>query len=848
MANVTWSTPAGSLGIINERDLFSKQLEANTGDSTSLTYSKIAGTLPPGINLTSTGLLQGTPFEVATRSLYEFVIRASDGSIISDRTFSLQVLGADIPSFTTPEGVIDLSDSTRVGNKWVLDGSYIEFQVQATDTDTAAGQQLIYDIKSGTLPPGVSMSPSGLISGTVLLTDDQKFGVYGGYDNVFAYDDIPYDPTAFSKSRSQNFEFVVRVSDGASTVEQVNSIFVYTADFWKIDNNRITVDQTVYDGYALLMSLSSNRRPVFQTESNLGTFRHDNNVVIKIDVVDFDPLQADLQYSIVSGALPTGLSIDINTGEISGTLQSQPAVESSFTFTIRASRIAYDGVTVFSDKTFTMTVIGEIDVGIAFTTAADLGTVTAGIPSLLSITAEAEQSGSVLNYTVTQGSLPTGLSLSDQGNIIGKVDLTEFTTLDTNQVTFDTNTMSFDRKYSFTVSVTDQYLQSSTTREFSLTVKLPYGQEYGNLSAHGLISKIDRDIFYQISQDPNINNSENIFRSEDDSFGIKTNAEMLLVSGLQHQTLNTLQQQMERNHEPKTLYFGEIKTAVAKSNGVPIYEVVYIEMKDNLVNNLGTPISSTIDLRSNIYKPLIGPLADASRITADYEVYNVTTNTGLSFSIAGSKLRYANPLSADLGIFEQLFPNAVENMRARMKSLGQREYVHLPLWMRTSQDNTGVPLGYKPAMVIAYCKPGRAQFVKGKILQKNIDFKDIDFKIERYVTDINLVDTPDIVTDGSTKQFTLNEIVHEEEIKIREDSNVLIYGDQITSDNSKDPVYLTADTLLRSVDYEPQFNLTHDGSTQKTTINFTNAPASTSKIRVERIGDKYLGFKKKLKE
>jgi hypothetical protein len=159
-----------------------------------------------------------------------------------------------------------------------------------------------------------------------------------------------------------------------------------------------------------------------------------------------------------------------------------------------------------------------------------------------------------------------------------------------------------------------------------------------------------------------------------------------------------------------------------------------------------------------------------------------------------------------------------------------------------------VPLGYKPAMVIAYCKPGRAQFVKGKILQKNIDFKDIDFKIERYVTDINLVDTPDIVTDGSTKQFTLNEIVHEEEIKIREDSNVLIYGDQITSDNSKDPVYLTADTLLRSVDYEPQFNLTHDGSTQKTTINFTNAPASTSKIRVERIGDKYLGFKKKLKE
>ena len=139
MANVTWTTPAGSLGIIDERDLFSKQLEANTADSTSLTYSHIAGTLPPGIRLTSTGLLQGTPFEVATRSLYVFVIRASDGTVIADRSFSLQVQGADAPSFTTAAGQLDLSDSTRVGNKWVLDGSYIEYQIQATDTDTASG-------------------------------------------------------------------------------------------------------------------------------------------------------------------------------------------------------------------------------------------------------------------------------------------------------------------------------------------------------------------------------------------------------------------------------------------------------------------------------------------------------------------------------------------------------------------------------------------------------------------------------------------------------------------------------------------------------------------------------------
>ena len=226
MANVSWSTSAGSLGVINEGSVYSKQLESNSLDSTSLTYSRIAGTLPPGIELTSTGLLQGTPSEVATRSLYTFVVRASDGTNIADRTFSLQIQGADAPVFTTASGQLDLSDPTRVGNKWVLDGSYIEYQIQATDADTAAGQVLVYDIKSGTLPPGVTLSTTGLISGTVLLADDERYGDTGGYDNTYAYDDIPYDPTTTSKSRSVNYEFVVRVSDGSSTVDQVNSIFV----------------------------------------------------------------------------------------------------------------------------------------------------------------------------------------------------------------------------------------------------------------------------------------------------------------------------------------------------------------------------------------------------------------------------------------------------------------------------------------------------------------------------------------------------------------------------------------------------------------------------------------------
>ena len=111
-----------------------------------------------------------------------------------------------------------------------------------------------------------------------------------------------------------------------------------------------------------------------------------------------------------------------------------------------------------------------------------------------------------------------------------------------------------------------------------------------------------------------------------------------------------------------------------------------------------------------------------------------------------------------------------------------------------------------------------------------------------------MIDTGTITADGSTTAFTINEIIHEEEIKLRVDANTLAFGNQVTADNNLSPGYLTTDSLLRSADYEPEFKLTHDGSSKKTTITFTNPPSAKAKIRVERLGDKYIGFKKKIRE
>ena len=831
MATPVWTTTAGKIASIDEQASFSLQLEANTSDSTAITYSVIAGSLPAGMQVTSTGLLTGTPAEVAKRTLYTFVVRATAGSTVTDRTFSLDVKGADTPTFTTASGQLQMEDSTRVGLYWVIDGSAISIQIEATDTDTAAGQKLVYEVVSGELPPGITMSKNGLLSGTIALTDDQRFGIRGGYDDINEpYDDVEYDRTVTSKSISKNFGFVVRVSDGTSHVDQNNSIFVYSADFWRVSNTAITIDKTEIDDSALTMDFSGNRRPVFRTGSDLGTFRHDNYFVTKIDVEDFDALQSNLNYAIQSGSLPSGVQIDASTGELYGTLARQTAVEKSYTFTIRATRVVRTGITVFTDQEFTMKVIGEIDIGVAFSTPKIVGTLTAGIPSTLSIVAVAENTDRVLSYTVSSGSLPPGITLSEQGNLIGTIDPSEMT--------------DSTRSYDFTVRVSDQYQEVGQNGSFTINVDVPFTQEeYGNMTGHAT-SFIDQNIFYNIAQDPSINSQQYIYRGEDKNFGIKSKPEMLMMSGLKAQTLTAFQNQMSQNHAPKHLYFGDIKTAVAKENGVIKYEVVYVEVKDNLVNNNGVAISSSITLRDSVAKPVLGPRASTLNTTTDKNVYEITTDGGLSFSTAGSKVRFANQLSADLGFITKLYPNAVANMRSRMKSLGHKEWTYLPQWMRTTQAGDLAPLGFILAVPICYCKPGTSALIKKRIEDKKLEFKNISFIVDRYTVSKSVVSPETFIGDGSTKSFVLDEIVHEQDILVKEGSNTIFVGSGVTADNISSPTYLTADGTLRSTDHELGISLTHNTETLKTTVTFTKeAPANGTIIKVERANDKYLKFR-----
>ena len=161
---------------------------------TSVTYSVITGKLPPGLRIqqatsSTPAQIVGTPFEVSKETASIFCIRASKNGLVSDRTFSLTIVGNDIPQFVTPTGNLDIGINHQF---FTLDSSYIDYQIDAFDSDIATGQQLTYFIADGdgSLPPGLVLTPSGRIVGfvqpTVVIRPEDGSGTYddGFYDTV----------------------------------------------------------------------------------------------------------------------------------------------------------------------------------------------------------------------------------------------------------------------------------------------------------------------------------------------------------------------------------------------------------------------------------------------------------------------------------------------------------------------------------------------------------------------------------------------------------------------------------------------------------------------------------------
>jgi hypothetical protein len=356
---ITWITPAGSLGILVERNTLEIPVLA-TSNSGAITYSLIAGRLPRGLRL-SNNVINGSPVEVRQFTEYRFVIRADDGVDLEDRTFKLSVDGSDLPYWLTREGFLKVGKNNAY---FVLDNSYVEFQLEADDTDVNAGDALEYYLVpvGGELPPGLTLSKTGVISGFTdpIFAVDYSATQTGSYDTAafdilpldkpearsngfdsYLYDNVTFDynePSRAPRRLSRFYTFIVAVSDGINEVRRVFRIYVVTEEFLRADNSIVQVDTNLFQADA-----TGDRVPLWITESNLGRFRADNYVTIYLDVYDPVSLSGTITYFLLAAnpdnspsLLPPGLVLDTITGELAGRVPYQAAITKTYQFTMQA--------------------------------------------------------------------------------------------------------------------------------------------------------------------------------------------------------------------------------------------------------------------------------------------------------------------------------------------------------------------------------------------------------------------------------------------------------------------------------------------------------------------------------
>lgn len=338
--------PGGTVGVSYAQAI------AASGGTTPYIFSLQSGSLPSGLQLNTSGIINGTPLAAGTSTFTVRVQDAVGASTTGNFTLTISSIGT---------GGIAISPTTLPG------GSLGVFYSQ-TLTGSGGSAPYIFSLLSGTLPPGLTISSGGVVSGTptssgtfpfnVRVTDSQgstgtqlytiSIGASiqittttlpAGSVNTFYSQTLaatggtsPYSwsinsgalPTGIfistlgiisgTPTSGGTYAFVVRVADatGAST----------TQSYTLIINGGIviTTPSPLPDG-----SVGSTYFLTFGASGGTGPYA----------------------WSVTAGAMPTGLTLSTN-----GTLTGVPTAQGQFQFTVKI----VDGSGLSSTAPFTITI------------------------------------------------------------------------------------------------------------------------------------------------------------------------------------------------------------------------------------------------------------------------------------------------------------------------------------------------------------------------------------------------------------------------------------------------------------------------------------------------------------
>lgn len=609
MVAPVWTT-GSSLGIIKHLTPCNKTLAATGATS----YSLVSGQLPPGLSLSITGVISGTPrldnvVANTQGTKFTFTARAINNSGVTNRTFTLDVVANDLyvpKNFSMP--------GCRFG------AGFLQYQIPRGETNL--GGNLYWRVEEGTLPPGTTLSPTGSI------------------EIVPGHGLAPFKREQFIKP--------------SVDPNSVASLGLESWSNWFKEYIATPKDKD----YQVRLTLSDGVNPVLLSVTC--------RILIAPRPNDESWFRTNEEYLIANNA------------------------QEYIFFAISDNDYVY------------------------WNTSSNLGNIYNGALSELSISATCYTDKTLL-YSIkpsATSNLPQQLTLVDNGLITGRVSFRCYQD--------DPDTVPPDDNYTFTVRASTADRFTYTERRFNLHVIRYHDKPYNNIWSRSFPTGDQRTRFDSLIKDSTFFPDNMLYRAADKYFGKARHLRFLLAAGVPPATTQEYYNLIQSNHYNKVVLFGDVKTAISYDENFNIkYEVVYVPLIDysqiaNFETNSVISQPNTIDLREYVR----------------------------NFYYKNEQLYYE---------FE---PNGIENMRRAIGYSGYSDTGILPSWMTSIQPIPGqigqftAPPGFVACVVLAYTIPGSGGAIAYRLKQAGVNFNEFKFEFDRYELDDNMSRTFDLGTDS----------------------------------------------------------------------------------------------------
>ena len=406
---------------------YTQALAAANGTPPYVNWTVSSGSLPAGISLnSSTGVLSGTPSAIETANFTVQVRDSNSQQQTAQKAFSLRVNPAQL--------VITTSSALPTGT---VNSSYM----QPLGASGGVSPYANWTVTTGALPAGLTLTQAtGVISGTPTATGTFNFTVQLRDSDVepqiaskaFALTINPAGPNPLVittsnplMSGNEQIAYTQELSASGGTPPYVNWRLAVGAGTLP---NGLSLNSTtgVIAGiptvsgtftFAILVSDSAqtpvNASKVFTIEVGSGDLLIDTvsplntgnvGAVYSQTIAASGGVPPYRNWSVLSGALPPGLTLNETSGILSGT----PTTAGAYDFTLAVDDSSSNGSLQSAQKPFRLTILPGT---LTITTQSPLpgGTLNEAYSATLAAI------GGVLphvNWTVSAGALPAGLTLN----------------------------------------------------------------------------------------------------------------------------------------------------------------------------------------------------------------------------------------------------------------------------------------------------------------------------------------------------------------------------------------------------------------------------------------------------